>query len=174
MPLHFRAYGQALGPDAPLFTEEMFYDFAGVPAEKVLQRLKENFGLSWDPYEMAAEKERHFGAMMHQVKSIEAVEEVIHAYEGRLPMAVASGGTRDNIEKTLDLLDLTEYFPVVVTADEVPNGKPAPDIFIEAARQLGVPAEKCLVFEDADMGIRAAEAAGMQYIDVRRLDGIVE
>ena len=167
MPLHYKAYQEALGEDAKYFTLEVFYELAGVPAVPVLQILKDRHGLSYDPEAMAAHKEELFGHILHHVTAIETVEQVIHEYEGRLPMAVASGGTRDNIVRTLKFLDLLQFFPVLISADEVPNGKPAPDIFLQAAKELGVKPEHCLVFEDADMGIRAAQAAGMAYIDVR-------
>jgi HAD superfamily hydrolase (TIGR01549 family) len=167
MPLHYKAYQQALGDAASFFTTQMFYDLAGVPAPKVMEILKSRFSLDFDPQVVADEKEKRFGDIMHHVTAIEAVEQVIHDYHGKLPMAVASGGTRDNIVKTLELLDLTKYFEVVVSADEISNGKPAPDIFLEAARQLNAQPGDCLVFEDADMGIRAAESAGMQWVDVR-------
>jgi HAD superfamily hydrolase (TIGR01509 family) len=64
------------------------------------------------------------------------------------------------------LSGLAPLFKVVVTADDVVHGKPAPDMFLLAARQMGVAPEKCLVFEDAEPGMRAAEAAGMQWVRV--------
>lgn len=167
MPLHYEAYQKAMGEAGAFLTHELFYGLAGVPAVPFLQTIKDKYKLQYDAEKVAAHKEQLYGEALHHVASIEAVEQVIRDYHGMLPMAVASGGTRDNIERTLELLGLLPFFEVIVSADEVPNGKPRPDIFLEAARQIGVPPAKCLVFEDAEMGIKAAQAAGMDYVDVR-------
>lgn len=82
----------------------------------------------------------------------------------RVPMALATSAPKLNVTHTLAELQLVDAFPVIVRGDEVARGKPAPDVFIEAARRLGMPAEDCLVFEDAPMGIEAAHAAGMRVV----------
>jgi HAD superfamily hydrolase (TIGR01509 family) len=82
----------------------------------------------------------------------------------RIPMALATSAPKPNVVHTLAELDLASAFPVIVRGDEVARGKPAPDVFIEAARRLGVDPAGCLVFEDAPMGIEAASAAGMQVV----------
>ena len=81
-----------------------------------------------------------------------------------IPMALATSAPQPNVEHTLAELDLAGAFPIIVRGDEVARGKPAPDVFIEAARRLGVEPEGCLVFEDAPMGIEAAQAAGMRVV----------
>jgi HAD superfamily hydrolase (TIGR01509 family) len=97
---------------------------------------------------------------------IDEVAEFAKSLRGKMPIAVASGGSRYVVEKTLKLLDCSDWFDEVVTADDVVNGKPAPDIFLKAAEMLGVAPEKCLVIEDAPPGVIAAQAAGMQVISV--------
>lgn len=79
-------------------------------------------------------------------------------------VALATSAPAPNVEHTLGELGLTAAFPVVVRGDQVPQGKPAPDVFVEASRQLAVPPAACLVFEDAPMGITAAHAAGMRVV----------
>jgi HAD superfamily hydrolase (TIGR01509 family) len=81
-----------------------------------------------------------------------------------IPMALATSAPRLNVEHTLAELGLTGAFSIIVRGDEVARGKPAPDVFIDAARRLGVDAAECLVFEDAPMGIEAAQAAGMRVV----------
>ncbi|HUQ85973.1 MAG TPA: HAD family phosphatase [Vicinamibacterales bacterium] len=81
-----------------------------------------------------------------------------------IPMALATSAPKLNVEHTLAELHLTQVFPIIVRGDEVARGKPAPDVFIEAARRLGVDPPGCLVFEDAPMGIEAAQAAGMRVV----------
>jgi HAD superfamily hydrolase (TIGR01509 family) len=100
---------------------------------------------------------------------VEPVVEVISEYHGKLPMAVATGGMRHICEKTLRALHLLEKFQAVVTADDVRHGKPAPDIFLEAAARLHIDPEHCMAFEDANLGIQSATAAGMLVVDVRPL-----
>ena len=79
-------------------------------------------------------------------------------------MALATSAPEANVTHTLRELGLADAFSVIVRGDQVPRGKPAPDVFIEAARRLGVAPEDCLVFEDAPMGIAAAQAAGMRVV----------
>jgi HAD superfamily hydrolase (TIGR01509 family) len=82
----------------------------------------------------------------------------------RILIALATSAPKPNVVHTLAELELAAEFPVIVRGDEVGRGKPAPDVFIEAARRLDVPAGDCLVFEDAPMGIEAAHAAGMRVV----------
>jgi HAD superfamily hydrolase (TIGR01509 family) len=81
-----------------------------------------------------------------------------------VPMALATSAPALNVRHTLEELELGDAFPIVVRGDQVPRGKPAPDVFIEAARRLGVAPQYCLVFEDAPMGVAAAQAAGMPVV----------
>lgn len=172
MPLHFKAYQAALGEElAPYLTEDVFYELAGIPAAPFLEIVRKQNNLEFDPEAVADHKEKLFGEILHEVKAIAAVEEVIRDYHEVMPMAVASGGTRENITRTLEILGLLPYFEVIVSADDVEHGKPSPDIFLEAARRIGIEPAHCLVFEDGDMGIKAAQAAGMEYVDVRTWNG---
>jgi beta-phosphoglucomutase len=84
--------------------------------------------------------------------------------EAAIPMALATSAPQLNVAHTLAELGLADAFSIIVRGDEVARGKPAPDVFIEAARRLGVAPADCLVFEDAPMGIEAAHAAGMRVV----------
>ena len=101
--------------------------------------------------------------------AIEPVVALVPKYAWTLPMACATGGTRAIASKTLSALGLLQHFRAMVTADDVAHGKPAPDIFLEAARQLRVPPEACYAFEDAELGLQSARAAGMVAVDIRPL-----
>ena len=84
-------------------------------------------------------------------------------------MAVASGGTRRSHRQVLDHLGIRHLFQAVVTSEDVMRQKPAPDIFLEAARRIGVPPRFCRAYEDTDLGLQAIRAAGMEAVDVREL-----
>jgi HAD superfamily hydrolase (TIGR01509 family) len=92
--------------------------------------------------------------------------EHIEAQHGRIPFAVVSGGRRSSVERSLGTLHLLDKFETIVGADDYENGKPAPDGYLLAAARLGVAPQDCLVFEDTDLGIQAANAAGMASVRV--------
>ena len=167
MPLHFEAWSQALKEHGHDFPEALFYDMAGIPTARIIEILNERHGYTMPVQETADRKESLYLELIPRVGPVEPVVRLVHRYAGKLPMAVATGGTRAICSKTLSALNLLSYFQEIVTADDVEHGKPAPDIFLEAARRLGVPAEACCAFEDAEMGLQAARAAKMVVIDVR-------
>ena len=167
MPLHYRAWVEALREHEAEFPEAMFYEMAGIPTVRIIEILNERHGYQIPVQEAADHKESLYVALVDQVEPIEPVVQLVKAYAGRLPMAVATGGTRAICSKTLRSLHLLEHFQAIVTADDVARGKPAPDIFIEAARRLGVAPGECYAFEDADLGLQSARAAGMVAVDIR-------
>ncbi|HEX4084068.1 MAG TPA: HAD family phosphatase [Chthoniobacteraceae bacterium] len=83
-----------------------------------------------------------------------------------IPCAVGSSTHRENIEVSLDVLGLREYFRAIVSSEDVSHGKPDPEVFLKAGEKIGVPPERCVVFEDAHVGIEAAHRAGMRVIAV--------
>jgi HAD superfamily hydrolase (TIGR01509 family) len=93
-----------------------------------------------------------------------AVEAVRRLAGDGFRLAVASSSNRELIDAVLDRLELTSAFQVTVSSEEVARGKPAPDVYLEAARRLGVPPSACVAIEDSASGIRAAHAAGMRVI----------
>lgn len=167
MPLHWRAWQRVAERHRFHITEERFYSLAGIPSRDILRDLGREQRLDFDPLVVAREKEQEYLALLPQVGPIDRILGIARAQHGRLPMAVASGGTRHIIERVLAHLRIREWFGVVVTSEDVTRQKPAPDIFLEAARRLGVPPAACLAYEDADLGLQAIRAAGMQAIDVR-------
>jgi beta-phosphoglucomutase family hydrolase len=167
MPLHYKAWRAALDAHGCDFPEALFYTLGGVPTQHIVDILNERHGASIPAAQTAAHKEELFLEMLPQILPMEAVVEIVHSSAGRLPMAVASGSRREIVIKILDALGITAMFHTIVTSEDSKRGKPAPDPFLEAARRLDVPPEKCLVFEDTQTGITAAEAAGMQWVLVR-------
>ena len=167
MPAHMRTWAETLknhGVDCPvLFLESL----RGMPAEEIVAVLNEKCGLTLDAREVAEEKNRRVFEELKYVKAIDPVAVVARDYKGKLPMAVASGGTRVNVLRTLKAIGLADVFDAVITADDHLKPKPNPDIFVESARIMGVKPELCQVFEDGDLGLEAARRAGMKAVDVR-------
>jgi len=168
MPLHYEAWVAALQEHGADFPEAMFYDMAGIPTRRIIELLNERHDYNI-PVDLATDrKENLFLEKLPKVKAIQPVVAVVQQYHGKLPMAVATGGTRSICTRTLDGLGLLQHFDAVVTADDVEHGKPAPDIFLEAARRIGVAAARCVAFEDADLGVQSATSAGMRVVDIRK------
>lgn len=169
MPLHYRAWHETLlcyGVDCP----RAFIDqHAGVPTRLIVEHVNRDFAVELDPVRIADEKESRFSKRLHESQPVEEVVATAKAYAGRLPMGVVSGGTRDLVLPTLQAIGVLDLFEVIVTADDPVRPKPAPDVFLEGARRLGVEPTRCHVFEDGEPGIIAARAAGMSVTDVRQL-----
>ena len=169
MPLHWLAWRETTRRHGIHFSEERFYALGGVPSRDILRMLREEQQLAIDPQAVAREKEQAYLHLMHQVGPVHEVVNIARDNFGRLPMAVASGGLLPVIEGVLVHLGIRELFAAIVTSEQVKNQKPAPDIFLEAARRLGVSPQQCRAYEDTDLGLTAIRAAGMEAVDVRRL-----
>lgn len=167
MPIHYRAWQETVEACGGRFPEKLFYELAGVPSDKIVMILNEKLGYQFDPETLAGQKELRFLENISQTKPIEPVVAVAKKYKGQLPMAVATGGVPGIALTILRTVGLENFFDTVVTALDVAHGKPAPDIFLEAARRLDVPPDLCQVFEDADLGLEGARRAGMVAVDIR-------
>lgn len=168
MPLHYRAWLETVRAENADFPEPLFYELAGVPSEKIVTILNEKFGYTLDPKTVTHNKETLFvEKYLPQAMPIEMVVDVAKTYKGKMPMAVVTGGIRRVVNNALAVIGMVDFFDTVVTADDVQNGKPAPDPFLEAARRLGVEPEFCQVFEDSEAGLEGARRAGMVATDVR-------
>lgn len=169
MPFHWRAWKSVTERHGIQFTEDRFYALGGVPSQDILKTLRHEQALSIDPLTVAKEKEEAYLELLAHVGPIEIVVNVAREHYGKIPLAVASGGTRRVIEKVLVHVGIRDLFQAVVTSEDVVNQKPAPDIFLEAARRINVLPQFCRAYEDTDLGMQAIRAAGMDAVDVREL-----
>jgi beta-phosphoglucomutase family hydrolase len=169
MPLHWRAWQVIAAKYKLHFPEDRFYALGGVPSRDILKMLAEEQGVTLDHVKAGHEKENAYLPFMAQVEPIHAVVEIARANYGKIPMAVASGGTQQIICDVLEHLKIRHLFDAVVTSEMVQNQKPAPDIFLEAARRIGVDPKCCRAYEDTELGLQAIRAAGMEAVDVRQL-----
>jgi beta-phosphoglucomutase-like phosphatase (HAD superfamily) len=171
MPLHQKAWISALRKyGATLdFSWELFMSRAGKTIELTVAELNAEFGLALDPSLVSAAQRAEYDALAVGVQPLDEV--VAYAREraqAGCPVSVASGGDALTVRRTLNTIGVADLFPIVVTAEEVAHGKPAPDLFLLAAERMGVAPADCLVFEDSLLGITAAERAGMGAVLVAR------
>ncbi|WP_437595552.1 HAD family hydrolase [Sorangium sp. So ce590] len=164
MPVHHRAWLEALAPHGCELTSEDFYGWAGMPTDQIVDLLNRKYGLRMPLAEISAAKEEAYYRLMPTVRGVPEVVSALRDAPPRTKRAVVSGSPRASVEKTLEFLGLRGYIDVVVAAEDYARGKPAPDPFLEAAKRLGVEPAQCLVFEDAVLGIESARAAGMQWV----------
>jgi HAD superfamily hydrolase (TIGR01509 family) len=169
MPAHYKAWVEAVGEHGVDFPETLFYEFGGMPTPRIIEVLNDRHGKSMPVMATAMRKEELFEAHIPDVLPIKEIVDVIERYHGKLPLAVATGGMRPVATKTLQTLKLFDRFDAFVTVEDVAHGKPAPDTFLEVARRINVPPGDCMAFEDANLGIQSATAAGMLVFDVRTL-----
>ncbi len=169
MPIHYTAWRTTLGKYGFTLTEERFYSLAGQPTWRLVEMLAAERGMSVDIPAIAREKEEDFVRLIHLVEPIEMIVQIARQHVGLKKLAVASGGWRDITRMQLKHVGILDWFETIVTAEDTERHKPEPDVFLEAARRLDVPAHACVVYEDADLGIEAARRAGMRCVDIRTL-----
>jgi beta-phosphoglucomutase family hydrolase len=169
MPLHWKAWNEVATRYGLDFPEKRFYELGGVPSRDIFKMLSLEQNRPLDPLAASKEKEAAYMPHLAQIRAVEPVAKIVRENAGKLPMAVASGGIQLHINEVLEHIGLRQYFQAVVTSEDVKRQKPAPDIFLEAARRLGVPPQYCRAYEDTDLGLQAIRAAGMEAVDVRTL-----
>jgi beta-phosphoglucomutase-like phosphatase (HAD superfamily) len=171
MPAHYRAWDAAMrhfGMPGVL-DEDLFYRLGGMPTTRVAELIGEHYGLTVNPAEVFEVKENMFAKNgIPAVTLIQPVADYARRVAATKPVSIVTGGTPDIVIPCLAAVGLSDIFKIVVTPLDVApgRGKPEPDMFLLAAQRMGVDPTKCLVFEDAEPGIRAALAAGMQVVRV--------
>ena len=166
MPLHYVAWRTALAEWNCDFPEKQFYDWGGIPVAGIISRLNEQHGLKMPVAELERRKEGLYYDSLSQLKAVPEVLEHIEARQGQIPCAVVSGSTRHSVNASLKAVSLFGKFDTLVCAGDYKRSKPDPEAFLIAAERLQVEPKSCLVFEDTDMGIEAAIAAGMAHVRV--------
>ena len=168
MPAHLEAWCDALSlyGAAGIFKEDVFMAMGGRPTRDIVIQLNDEYDLRLDPESVAFAKREAFLKRLSSITLIDEVAEFAQSLRGKLPLAIASGGTRMAVEKTLAMVGISDWFDEVVTVDDVPAGKPEPDIFLYAAKLLNVHPSNCLALDDAPAGILSAQRAGMQVIAI--------
>jgi beta-phosphoglucomutase family hydrolase len=158
------------------FTWEEHTRFVGIGTRETMQTLREEYGIAAPVEQLLAEKNRAYLALAHRsTEPFPGMRELVKLLEAAgAALAVASGSSRAAIDAVLVGTGLAPLFPVRVSAEEVERGKPEPDVFVEAARRLGVRPADCVALEDAPAGVEAARRAGMRCVAVPSVPGTAE
>ncbi len=167
-PLHLLAYQKFLSEFGLTFLEQDNHNFLGMKDLDCAKHLVERHKLTITADEFVARKE----SVLHQLFLDElkvqpgVLQTLENAHKLNIPTVIASSATMPTIELVVELTGTRKYFRHLCSGDEVPNGKPAPDVFLLAAQRLGVKPSECLVIEDTFNGVCAAKAAGMMCIAI--------
>ncbi len=166
MPNHFKAWRHAVSPYGIDFNKELFLSLTGMSKISTIIKLNELFGTTMNPKKVGKSKDQFFKTLVHETKEIEVVANVIRKFHNKLPMAIGTGSTTGGAKQTLEITGMQQYFNIVITSDDVVQGKPHPETFLKCADLMQVNPKECIVFEDGELGMQAARSAGMMIIDV--------
>jgi HAD superfamily hydrolase (TIGR01509 family) len=150
-----------------VFSDEIRREFIGKGVEEFLRLLREEYGIDEDPQVLLEKKNRYYldiaRSNTHVFPEMERLLKALHTL--RIPMAVASGSPLEIIKEMLSICNIEQYFRVVVSSQETARGKPHPDVFLEAARRLGIDPGRCLVLEDSPRAASKTQAKNLTIDD---------
>ncbi len=167
---HTQSYVDAAKEHNVVFDPAIVDELAGWPIANVVEEINKRYNTALEPAAFSARKAEIFATQyLEHVQPIDYVVEHLKANAGLVRIAVVSGGDRQAVARTLEVLGIRDLVEVLVCAGDTGRGKPFPDPFLRAAELLNVDPAKCLVFEDGVPGVKAAEAAGMHWVRVDQL-----
>lgn len=169
--IHYRAFRNALSEHDIALPADWYGERTGYSRAMVFDAIRKDFHVKFDDSAIAHRAEELYVDMIDDVVPVDPVAAIARRLSGSVPLAVASAGQRKIVEATLRSIGIETLFDQIVTVDDVQHGKPEPDLFLLAAKRLGVEPKACLVFEDSDEGMEAAKRAGMEAVDVRPVLG---
>ena len=167
LPIYASAWAHGFQPSGQAMQRDWYLERAGHSEHALMDQFDADHGVTVDREQVIDLMRQRFLMDLAAVQEITAVAGLARTHRGTLPMAVASGGSRQIVSACLEATGLTKLFETIVTIEDVTRPKPAPDLFLEAARRLGIAPSRCCVFEDSPQGLEAAQNAGMHAIDVR-------
>jgi HAD superfamily hydrolase (TIGR01509 family) len=142
-------------------------DMMGMSSPEWSRYMHDVIGLTESPDEINAEVVRRLLARYRRsLPLVDGAVEAVERLSARWPLGLASSSNREVIDTVLDAADIADRFTATVSSEEVAHGKPAPDVYLEAARRLGADPTQCVAIEDSRNGIRSAHAAGMRVIAI--------
>jgi beta-phosphoglucomutase family hydrolase len=171
MPLHYEAWREVCATKGLHFSEEEFYSLAGVPSDRIFEIINERHGTDFDPHRDSKIKEDTYLRKISQLQPVKLVLDLAIAHHGKLPMSIGTGSPADHSWEAVKALGLDRYFDILISKNDVKEGKPHPETFLKCAHAMQVKPEHCQVFEDGDPGLEAARKAGMIATDIREFIG---
>ncbi len=166
MPAHLKAWELTAENFQFPFNREWLHSLGGMPSFKIAAEVNAKYGMALNPMEVSQFKMATFASLDHLGDPIKATNEILDHFHGKKKLAVGTGSQRQGATRILMLAGLVEKLDVIVTASDVENHKPHPETFLKAAEQLKLSPSECVVFEDTELGMRAAHAGGMDCIMV--------
>lgn len=164
---HYRTFRQALSVYGVDFRPDFYAARVGSNTVDLLKSVTEETGVLLDAAAITADNTDGFMQHLGAIRSIAPVEAIVRHYHGRLPLGVASSGHRPMVTATLEATGLYDLFDTIVTFEDAPRAKPAPDLYLKACENLKVAPQQAHAYEDSDTGITAARAAGLSVTDIR-------
>lgn len=167
LPVHIKTW-QMIGDKYGFeFDPQIIYEMTGMPTIEFARRVVRQYKVPETPENIVKMKQKSFWDLAHLLEPVEKVTSIVKEFHGKIPMSIGTGASGKSAEVQLEALDLSAYFDIIISADDVTRHKPEPETFLECARQMNVEPGLCQVFEDGDLGITAAKTAGMFVTDVR-------
>lgn len=168
MPVHAKAWGIVGEQFGYEFDSQIMYNLGGATVRTIAAAIMEKAGMPQAHLDdvIAAKRQLSYQLIPTESKLLPTFEIVRH-YHQKKPIALGSGSHRYLIDMLMNKLDIAHYFNAIVSADDVKEHKPHPETFLRCAELTGVNPAKCIVFEDADLGVQAGLSAGMDVFDVR-------
>ena len=182
MPVHYKAWRWALrehGAPEHVFRWDEFVAHGGMAAPDIVADLNARYGLNMEPETVADDKRNRYAWLLLNEK-LPVIQETIQLVrllkERGIPYAIGTGSMPSGAMETLQSAGVADLFSIMVTPADVPPGfgKPRPDIFLLCAEKMGVNPRECVVFEDAEPGIQAALAGGMDYVRVAECPPVLD
>lgn len=167
LPVHIASWHAVCRKLNCTFDERILVEMTGMPTISFAERIKQEQNLEISAEEMVAMKQQEFWKNIKKIKPHNSVVDLMKSAHGKLPMAVGTGAGRTSAMLQMNELNIGHLFDFIVTADDVDKHKPEPETFLKCAELMNVDPEFCQVFEDGDLGILAAQTAGMFLTDVR-------
>jgi len=167
LPVHIASWNAVCEKLNCTFDEQILVEMTGAPTLSFAERIKREQNLEISAEELVVLKQQEFWKNINQIKPHDAVIDLMKKAHGKIPMAVGTGASRTSAMLQMKELEIDQLFDFIVTADDVDRHKPEPDTFLKCAELMGVEPKYCQVFEDGELGMQAAKAAGMLLTDVR-------
>ena len=167
MPLHLAGWEHAAAIYGFHYDKTWFYNLGGVPSRKIAKLVADTQKVTIDIDAVTKTKSDYYQTVIMQATAFPVMKELVADLAQHRPLAIGTGSTRANAEIVLTSSGLAPYFRVITSADDVVHHKPNPDTFLLSAAKIDAKPSRCLVFEDTEIGLQAAQKAQMVCVFIR-------